>query len=148
MATEAVRQFAVMKLSQICAELSGTVADDKQFPNWWKIEDTQGFGIAVHEGELNFRVFVQVSEVDLNAADRDPGTNAFPMVEGNFLMTLVATFLSAPVHKQGYLIEPAPVGGIIQLDFPIYAEDEKQLQLSVLETIREESENILCRILQ
>ncbi len=130
MATKAVIQYGTMKLNQIAAERKG-----KPIPNWWKVEDVQGFGLRVNEGELNLMLAVQ----------------AFPVPEagpGNFLVKFVTTFMSPPVGAHGYEFMPMPVGPMLQQDFPMYAVDEQDLQDGIMQLIADEAENILCQILQ
>ena len=108
---------------------------DKPIPNWFKIEDMQGFGIDINEGELNLKLAVVVYPVE----------EAGP---GHFLIKLQASFMSAPAVRNGYTFSPAPVGSGIELDCPIYAESEEGLQNGILQFISEEAENILCQMLQ
>ncbi|QBZ70857.1 hypothetical protein pETSU_276 [Edwardsiella phage pEt-SU] len=129
-ATSAVITYATMKLVQIMNERKG-----KPIPNWWKIEDVQGFGLRVTEGELNFMITAQ----------------AFPVEEqgpGNFLVRLVSTFMSAPVGSDGFEFMSMPVGQLLQQDFPVYATGEQELQDGIMQLISDEAENILCQILQ
>lgn len=130
MSTNAIIEFAKTKTIGICEELKG-----KQIPNWWKIEDIQGFGFKVTEGELNFQVGVAIYPV----AEEGPGT---------FLVKLNASFLSSPVRRQGFELIQVPLGAIMEMDFPLYAEHEQELMDGVLQLISDEAENILCRILQ
>lgn len=125
-----VIEYGTKKLREICEENT-----DKTIPNWFKIEDMQGFGIDINEGELNLKLSVVVYPVD----------EAGP---GNFLIRLQSSFMSAPVIRNGYTFSPAPVGSGIELDCPIYAETEEGLQNGIWQFISEEAENILCQMLQ
>lgn len=130
MATKAVIQFGAMKVNQIVAERKG-----KPIPNWWRIDDVQGFGLRISEGDLNFMMAAQ----------------AFPIPEegeGHFLFKLVSTFTSSPVGAQGYEFMPMPQGTILEQSFPIYAEGEQELMDGMMQAIADEAENILCQILQ
>lgn len=129
-ATSAVIQYGTMKVNQIMAERKG-----KPIPNWWKVEDVQGFGVRVSEGDLNFMITAQAYPVE----ERGPG---------NFLLRLVSTFMSSPVAGEGYEFMPMPQGQMLQQDFPIYAVDEQDLQDGIMQLISDEAENILCQILQ
>lgn len=129
-ATSAVIAYGTMKLSQIVNERKG-----KPIPNWWKVEDTQGFGIRVNEGEMNFMITAMAMPVE----EESPG---------NFLIVLNSTFMSAPVGAEGYEFMSMPVGPILQQKFPMYAVDEQELQDGILQLISDEAENILCQILQ
>ncbi|AEV89483.1 hypothetical protein OBP_046 [Pseudomonas phage OBP] len=128
--TQAIIDFATLKVTGICTELKG-----KQIPNWWKMGDVQGFGFKVTEGELNFQIGAAIYPVE------EAG-------EGNFLIKMNSCFLSNPVRKQGYELLQVPLGAVLELDFPIYAEHEQELMDGVLQLISDEAENILCRILQ
>lgn len=130
MATKAVITYATMKLTQIMNERKG-----KPIPNWWKVEDVQGFGLRITEGELNFMITAQVYPVE----EEGPG---------NFLIRLVSTFMSPPVGGEGFEFMSMPVGQLLQQDFPMYAVDEQELQDGILQLISDEAENILCQILQ
>jgi hypothetical protein len=128
--TQAVIQYANMKLRQICAD-----SKDQPIPNWWSIEDMKGFGIRISEGDLNFLISVAVYPVE----------EAGP---GHFLTKLQATFLTPAVQRQGYEFVPMPIGPSVEMDYPVYAEDEQELQNSILQWISDDAENILCRILE
>lgn len=128
--TQAIIEFAKTKVFNICEEIKG-----KQIPNWWKIEDIQGFGFKVTEGSLNFQI----------------GAACYPIEEakpGTFLVKINAAFLSDPVRKQGFEFLQVPIGAVCEMDFPVYAEDEQELMDGVVQIISDEAENILCRILQ
>lgn len=122
--------YAVTKLRGICEESTG-----KPVPNWFKVEDMQGFGLHVNEGELNFQIVTVIYPVE-------------EMGPGNFLIKLQASFMGSPVVRNGYTFIGSPLGAAIELDCAIYAEDEQALQDGVLQFISEEAENILCQILQ
>lgn len=128
--TEAVKQFAIMKLCQICEDNK-----NKEIPNWFVIEGMMGFNVRVTEGDLNFLIGVTVYPVD----EEGPG---------HYLARLQASFISPPVKRQGYEFLPAPIGSSIQIDQAIYAADEKELQNGILQWIHLGSENILCQILE
>lgn len=128
--TQAVIQYAQMKIRQICDE-----SKDKPIPNWWKIEDVMGFGIRISEGELNFQIGISIYPVE-------------EFGEGNFLIKLHSNFLSKPANRHGYEFIPMPIGPIFEMDTPMYAEGEQELQNGILQWIHEEAENILSRILQ
>jgi hypothetical protein len=127
--SDAVKQYAEMKLRQICTESQG-----KPIPNWFNIEDMKGFGVRVTEGELNFLLSATAYPVD----EEGPG---------HFLVNVQATFLSKPALRQGYEFMPAPVGTSLQIQNAMFAEDEQELQDGILQWIHDEAENILCQIL-
>lgn len=129
-ATETIRVFAVRKLVAITQECKGKI-----IPNMWKYDDTVGFSININEGELNFAI----------QAAAAPVQEAGP---GNFLIRVQATFLNAPVLRDGYSFPAVPVGSMITLDFPLYAEDEQELTDGILQIFQDEAENILCQILE
>lgn len=127
--TEAVKQYAEMKLRQIVTEQLG-----KPIPNWFSIEDMKGFGILVSEGELNFLITATV----------------FPVPDepnGGHLVKLQASFMSKPVIRQGYEFSPVPIGNSVLFDIPLYAEEEQELQDGILQYIYDEASNIMCQIL-
>jgi hypothetical protein len=128
--TSAVMQYAENKIRSICKASQG-----KPIPNWFNIEDMQGFAIRLTEAELNLTVSVVVYPVD----------EAGP---GNFLVRTQATFTSKPIIKDGFEFMPAPLGIGIQLDQPLFAETEQELMDGVLEWLHDETENILCQILE
>lgn len=128
--TTAIIEYAKTKMFNICEELK-----DKEIPNWWKIQDVEGFGFRVTEGDLNFQV----------------GIACYPVEEegpGHFLVRLNASFLNTPVKRQGYEFLPTPQGPVCEMDFAVYAEDNKDLVNGVLQIISDEAENILCQILE
>lgn len=128
--TEAVKQFAIMKVCQICEDNK-----NKEIPNWFNIEDMMGFNVQITEGDLNFLFGITVYPVD----EEGPG---------HYLVKLQATFMSAPVKRQGYEFLPAPIGNSIQIDQAVYAEGEQELQNGILQWIQDEAENIMCQILE
>lgn len=128
--TEAVKQFAIMKVCQICEDNK-----NKEIPNWFNIEDMMGFNVQITEGDLNFLFGIIVYPVD----EEGPG---------HYLVKLQATFMSAPVKRQGYEFLPAPIGNSIQIDQAVYAEGEQELQNGILQWIQDEAENIMCQILE
>lgn len=81
-----VINFGTAQLRQICEELKG-----KPFPNWWQIEDMQGFGIHITEGDLNLRLMTVIYPVD----------EAGP---GNFLVKIQTAFMGkdVPAESGGY----------------------------------------------
>jgi tartrate dehydratase alpha subunit/fumarate hydratase class I-like protein len=123
-------QYAENKLRSICRDSQG-----KPIPNWYNIEDMQGFAIRLTEAELNLTLSVVVYPVD----------EAGP---GNFLVRLQATFTGKPVIQHGFEFMPAPLGIGVQLDQAMYAETEQELMDGILEWIHDETENILCQILE
>lgn len=128
--TKAVQQYAEMKLRDICKSSQGT-----PIPNWFKVEDMQGFSFRITEGELNL-VFAIV---------------AYPVDEagpGHFLLKLQATFVTKPIFKDGFEFQPAPLGIGLQLDQAIFAETEQELMDGCLEWIFDETGNIMCQILE
>lgn len=128
--SEAVKQFAKMKVTQIATSLIG-----KQIPNLYKIEDQLGFGIRISEGELNFGLYVTAVPVE----------EAGP---GNFLFTLGAMFYQPAVVRQGYQFEPVPLGRMVEMQYPLYAEDEQELTDGIMQILIDESENIICQLLE
>ena len=127
--TEAVKQFAVMKVSQICE-----MYKDKELPNWAKFEDTHSWSFRVNEGDLNFQISSALYQVEEAGA-------------GNFLVKLSTALMSSPVRREGFEIMSVPLL-IVELDFQLYAEDEKELQNGLLQLINDEAENILCQLLE
>ncbi|KAB3419277.1 hypothetical protein F9Z84_07175 [Escherichia coli] len=127
-----VINFGTAQLRQICEELKG-----KPFPNWWQIEDMQGFGIHITEGDLNLRLMTVIYPVD----------EAGP---GNFLVKIQTAFMGkdVPAESGGYHFVATPIGAGIELDAPIVAGDQQELQDGILQWISEEAENILCQMLQ
>ncbi|UQT02623.1 hypothetical protein YUBABA_02110 [Serratia phage vB_SmaM-Yubaba] len=128
--TSAVKVFATRKLVEIMEEIKG-----KQIPNMWKFEDTVGFSINITEGDLNFTVQAAAAPVQEAGA-------------GNFLIRIQSTFTGKAVMKQGYHFPATPVGQMVVMDFPLYAEDEQELTDGIAQIIQDEAENILCQILQ
>lgn len=128
--TKTVIQYTEMKLKEIVQASIG-----KPIPNWFNIEDMQGFGMLITEGDLNFVL----------------NTVAYPVDEagpGNFLIKLQASFMSPATKRQGYEFTPSPIGTSIELDFPLFAETEQELMDGVLQLISDEAENILCQVLE
>lgn len=123
-------EYGTAKLREICEDSTGS-----PIPNWFNVEDMQGFGITIDEGDLNLQLATVVYPVD-------------EMGPGHFLIKLQTSFMSKPVKRNGYNFSPAPIGAGIELDCAIYAENEQALQDGVLQFISEEAENILCRMLQ
>lgn len=128
-ATEAVRQYAQMKLVQLVEACKG-----KEIPNWYQIEDQVGFGIRITEGDLNFQVNMSAYPIDEQ--------------EGAFLINMNASFMSKPVARNGFEFMPMPLAAVMTMDFQLCAETEQELQDGMLQLISDEAENILCRILQ
>ena len=126
--TNAVKQFAVMKVAQICA-----MYKDKELPNWAKFEDMHSWAFRINEGDLNFQVNSALYQVSEAGA-------------GNFLVKLSAALMTSPVRREGFEIMSVPVF-IVELDFQLYAEDEQELQNGLLQLISDESDNILCQLL-
>ncbi|QGH71889.1 hypothetical protein N1M2_26 [Klebsiella phage N1M2] len=129
-ATSAVKIFATRKLVEIMEECKG-----KQIPNMWKFEDTVGFTVNITEGDLNFTIQAAAAPV----AEAGPG---------NFLIRIQSTFVGKTVFKQGYNFPATPVGQMVVMDFPLYAEDEQELTDGIAQIIQDEADNILCQILQ
>lgn len=128
--TEAVRQYALMKLQDIAETSKG-----KEIPNWFKIDDMVGFGIRISEGDLNFQV----------------SSTAYPIPNepaGTFLLTINASFMSRPVSRNGFEFMPVPLSALCEMQFQMFAEDEQELMDGILQVIHDEADNILCRILQ
>lgn len=127
-----VIDFGTMQVRQICEELKG-----KPFPNWWQIEDMQGFGVQITEGDLNLRLMTVIYPVD----------EAGP---GNFLVKIQAAFMNkdVPAEGGGYYHIATPIGAGIEMDAPIVAGDQQELQDGILQWISDEAENILCQMLQ
>lgn len=129
-ATSAVKIFATRKLVEIMEECKG-----KQIPNMWKFDDTVGFTVNITEGDLNFTIQAAAAPVAEAGA-------------GNFLIRIQSTFVGKTVFKQGYNFPPVPVGQMVVMDFPLYAEDEQELTDGIVQIIQDEADNILCQILQ
>lgn len=127
--SEAVKQFAQMKVAAIATSLIG-----KQIPNMYKIDDQIGFGIRVTEGELNFGLYVTAAPVE----------EAGP---GNFLFTLSTMFYQPAVIRQGYQFEPVPQGRMVELQYPLYAEHEQELTDGIMQVLIDDCENIICQLL-
>lgn len=128
--TSTIINYAVMKVKSICEEQMG-----KPIPNWFNIEDMQGFAFRITEGDLNLLNSIVVYPVD----------EAGP---GHFLVKLQSTFTTAPAVRQGYEFMPAPLGVSIEMDYPLYAETEEELQAGILVWLSDEIENILNQILE
>jgi len=128
--TDAVNRYAVDKVKLICQEQL-----DKPIPNWFNIEDMQGFNFRITEADLNLTFSIVVYPVD----------EAGP---GNFLVKLQATFTNSPVKRQGYEFMPSPLGVGVQLDYALYAETEEELMDGILVWISDEAENILGQMLE
>lgn len=128
--TSAIIQYAQMKLRDICKASLG-----KPIPNWFSIEDMEGFTIRITEGELNLVVAAVVYPVEVAGKD-------------NFLLKVQATFVSKPIIKDGFEFMPCPLGVGIAMDCPLYAETEQELMDGVLQYIYDETNNILEQILE
>lgn len=128
--TSAVQRYAEMKLREICQSCQG-----KPIPNWFNIEDMQGFSFRITEGDLNLVFALVVYPID----EEGPG---------HFLIKLQGTFCSKPVLKHGFEFQPAPLGIGLQLDQAVYAETEQELMDGCLQWLFDETDNIMCQILE
>lgn len=130
--TNNIIQFAVHKLREICEENKG-----KLVPNWWNIEDMQGFGFHITEGDLNLRIMTVIYPVD----DAGPG---------QFLVKLQAAFFGNDIPNEagGYHFIATPIGAGIEFDIPMMAHDQQELQDGIFQHISDDAENILCQMLQ
>lgn len=127
---EAIIKVGTVGIHQAVQQLKG-----KTIPNMSLVEDTHGFRLVITLSDLNLAI----------------STLAAPVEEvgpGNFLVTLHSYFLNPDVVKDGYTLTGSPSSAIIQMNFPMFAETELELTDGILQLINDESENIICQILE
>ncbi|EBY9764085.1 hypothetical protein D5W64_13310 [Salmonella enterica subsp. enterica serovar Saintpaul] len=124
-----VKQLATTIIYQITESLKG-----KQIPNMYSINESLGFSLRITEADLNYNIQVNAAPVP------DAG-------EGQFLISTISMFYTPPVVRNGFQFDAVPEGRIIEMQYPLYAEHEQELIDGILQIIQDDSENILCQLL-
>lgn len=122
-------------LSEIIRNSIETIKDIG-IPTWWRVDDQYGFGLSFEsDPQTNLNLHSNIYFVH----EEKPGT---------FLFRLTASFGTKNIDKGNFSYLGSPLGGILELDFPLTdIVDEEVLKQKVLDIISDEATNLLTQLL-
>lgn len=125
---DGVMTLVGLRVKEFCELFS-----ERDIPNWYNIEGTEGFQLKMSKEGFGFSLV----------------SAAYPIEEkpGSFLITLSTSFLGEDKTVGGFEFPGSPVSGIVVTEYAVNVTDEIELKNAILEKIAGDIENILGKIL-